>query len=289
MEYLLLIAGLALLVGAGEILVKGAVGLALRFRISPLVIGMTIVSLGTSAPELLVCLQAAVGGYPDIAIGNVVGSNIANIALVLGVTALILPLPVERDSYRWDWPVMMGATILFALFVQNLSVDRWEGIVSVVLLIGYTWFLIWKSRRRSSGEVDHSEDADVKPHLLRDVGFVAAGCVGLVFGADWLLSGAVDIATNLGVSEWIIGVTVVAFGTSLPELVTSSVAALRKQSDISIGNLIGSNLFNLLAILGTTAIVTPIPVEPKVLTADVWWLLGVSALILPLMIFGRKN
>ena len=231
-------------------------------------------------------MQAAVGGYPDIAIGNVVGSNIANIALVLGVTALILPLPVERDSYRLDWPVMMGATILFAVFVQNLMMDRWEGILSVVALASYLWFLIWKSRRRAPEDVDHSEE--VKPHLLRDLGFVVAGCVGLVFGADWLLSGAVDIATNLGVSEWIIGVTVVAFGTSLPELVTSAVAALRKQTDISIGNLIGSNLFNLLAILGLTSVVTPIPVEPKVLTADLWWLLGISALILPFMIFGRK-
>ena len=157
MEYLKLIGGLALLVIAGEVLVRGAVGMALRFRISTLVIGMTIVSLGTSAPELLVSIQAALEGHPDIATGNVVGSNISNIALVLGITALIFPIPVERDSIRWDWPAMMVATILFGLFIQNGAFERWEGILAIVLLVSYIVFIIWKSRRRSNEEADHSE------------------------------------------------------------------------------------------------------------------------------------
>lgn len=283
----MLLGGLLLLVGAGEVLVKGAVGLALRFRISTLVIGMTIVSLGTSAPELLVSLQAALEGHPDIATGNVVGSNISNIALVLGITALIFPIPVERDSIRLDWPAMMVATLLFGLFIQNGALNRWEGLLSIALLVGYITFIIWKSRRRANEDVDHSKE--VAGNFWRDMALVAVGCVGLVFGAGWLLDGAVTIAQGFGVSEWMIGVTVVAFGTSVPELVTSGVAAFRKQTDISIGNLIGSNLFNLLAILGTTSVVTPIPIAQTVIDSDLWWLIGISAIILPIMLIGGRT
>lgn len=291
MDYLLLIAGLAVLVLSGEILVKGAVAVALRLHISTLVVGMTVVSFGTSAPELLVSLQASLGGNPAIAIGNVVGSNIANLALVLGLTAIVLPLPVERDSLRIDWPAMMVATLLFLVFILDGTIFQWEGAILLLLVFGFTFWLIWRSRKQHRSE-DAAEESDVQPspkwHLWRDIGFIVGGCVGLVFGADWLLEGAVNIADSYGVSKHVIAVTIVAFGTSVPELVTSLVAAFRKQSDISIGNLIGSNLFNILAILGTTSLVKDIPVMDIVIQRDIWWVIGVSLLLFPLMVFGRK-
>ncbi|MGD1844069.1 MAG: calcium/sodium antiporter [Salibacteraceae bacterium] len=288
MDYFLLIAGLAVLVLSGEVLVKGAVGIALRLRISTLVVGMTVVSFGTSAPELLVSLQASLSGNPAIAIGNVVGSNIANLALVLGLTALVLPLPVERDSLRIDWPVMMSATILLILFIFNGTVNRIEGGLLFGLLILFTVWLIRRSRKNAKSSDENEAEPPSLWHLFRDLGLVVLGCVGLVFGADWLLEGAVNIAESYGVSKHVIGVTIVAFGTSVPELVTSLVAAFRKQSDISIGNLVGSNLFNIMAILGITAMVKDIPVEEIVIQRDIWWVFGVSLLLLPLMLIGRK-
>ncbi len=288
MDYFLLIAGLAVLVLSGEVLVKGAVGIALRLRISTLVVGMTVVSFGTSAPELLVSLQASLSGNPAIAIGNVVGSNIANLALVLGLTALVLPLPVERDSLRIDWPVMMSATILLILFIFNGTVNRIEGGLLFGLLILFTVWLIRRSRKNAKSSDENEAEPPPLWHLFRDLGLVVLGCVGLVFGADWLLEGAVNIAESYGVSKHVIGVTIVAFGTSVPELVTSLVAAFRKQSDISIGNLVGSNLFNIMAILGITAMVKDIPVEEIVIQRDIWWVFGVSLLLLPLMLIGRK-
>lgn len=286
MDYILLIGGLAILIAGGEVLVRGAVGIALKFNLSPLVIGMTIVSFGTSAPELLVSLKAALEGHPEIAIGNVVGSNIANIALVLGITTLILPIPVQKNTLKIDWPIMMAVSVLFYLFILNGVLNTWEGAVFVLLLL---IFVIYQLKSSKSNETDDDDEAleevksnysNVYLHLL----FILLGVVGLAFGADWLLEGSVNIASNLGVSEHIISVTIVAFGTSVPELATSIIAALKKQMDISVGNLIGSNIFNLLGVLGITAIIKEIPISNQVITNDVFWMLGTSFLLLPFML-----
>lgn len=230
--YFYLILGLILLIVSGEFLVKGAVAIALRLKLSTLVIGMTIVSLGTSAPELLVSIKAALGGHPDITIGAIVGSNISNIGLILGFTALIFPIVVQKDSLRKDWPMMIGATLLFIVFVQDGVLELYEGVIFLVLLVAFLSLIIYQSRKankklEATAEIDLS--AKNTP-LWKSISLIILGSVGLVYGADWMLSSAVDIAKEFGVSERIIGLTIVAFGTSLPELITSCVAAFRKEA-----------------------------------------------------------
>jgi cation:H+ antiporter len=291
MTYFLLIIGLALLLVSGEVLVKGAIGLATRLQISKLVVGATVVSLGTSAPELLVSMQAAIAGHPEIAIGNVVGSNIANIALVLGLVLIIFPLNVDRDTIRLDWPVMMLASVLFYLMAMNGILGLVEGLLLVLILIAYVTYAVMKSRKQSKQDSE-SDFIELKSEARRGFGFllllIVGGSIGLVFGARWFLQGAVSIAEQFNVSEHLISVTLVAFGTSVPELFTSLVAAFRKQSDISIGNLIGSNTFNILAILGITSIVKEVSVSERMLSADMFWMLGISFLLLPFFILGKK-
>ena len=297
MDYLLLILGFVALIFGGEFLVKGAVGMALKAQIPTLVIGMTVVSFGTSAPELLVSLQAALVGGEEakMSLGNVIGSNIANIALVLGITAIIYPIPVHRDSLRQDWSVMMFSTMLFLSFMLDLKIVRWEGIVLFVLIVVFTYFLIWKSRKskkiKSDLEQTPSEDDEIIENAGRpawlNILFIVIGCVGLVFGAKWLLGAATNIALGFGVSPFIISVTVLAFGTSVPELVTSAIAAYRKQTDIAIGNLIGSNIFNILCVVGLTATVAEMPLDKSVLGFDALWMVGIALGLLPMMI-GRK-
>ncbi|MCL4164105.1 UNVERIFIED_CONTAM: hypothetical protein GTU68_047862 [Idotea baltica] len=288
MAWLMLLGGLALLLGGGELLVKGAVRLAERFHISPMVVGLTVVSFGTSAPELLVSVQAALEGHPDIAIGNVIGSNIANLALVLGCTALILPIPVARNTVRIDWPVMMMATLFFYAAAYDGNISRPEGMGLFAFLIFYISFLFYQSRKETKarrGEL--SQEAIEGPKegtALIDLLLIIGGCVGLVFGSKFLVSGATELAQSMGVSEHVIGVTVVAFGTSVPELATSVVAAVRKELDISVGNLIGSNIFNILAVLGITSMVTDIPVNEGVLASDMWWVIAITVLVLLLSI-----
>ena len=296
----MLLLGFATLIIGGEFLVKGAVGLAIKANVSTLVIGMTVVSFGTSAPELLVSVGAALseGAEKMMSVGNVIGSNIANLALVLGITALIFPIPVQRVSIRQDWPVLMLSSIVFVVFMacfdkEEYVVNRWEGVVLFISIIGFTYYLIRKSRQESKESIDEnseeevSENEEEKP-VWKNVSFLIIGCLGLVFGADWLLSAAVNIAKEFEVPSFIIGVTVLAFGTSVPELVTSAIAAYRKQTDIAIGNLIGSNVFNILCVVGVTGSVAGMPLPESVLKFDVWWMLGVTALVLPLMAFGKK-
>ena len=278
------IGGLILLLGGGEVLVRGAVSIAARFRVSPMVIGLTVVSMGTSAPELLVSVQAALSGSPDIAIGNVLGSNIANLALVLGVTALVLPIPVARNTVRLDWPVLMTASVLFWFLMMDMKLEKWEGLLFVLLLLAYIGYLLIQARRNPLSSDDVEVTIKRTGGILRDILLVISGCLGLVFGADLLVSGATDLARSFGVSEHIIAVTVVAFGTSVPELATSLIAAFKKELDISVGNLIGSNIFNILMILGVTAIVKEIPIKQVVLDSDIYWMLGVTFLLLPLML-----
>jgi cation:H+ antiporter len=288
MEYLFLILGLVVLIIGGEFLVRGAVAIAYRYKLSPLVVGMTIVSFGTSAPELLVSLQAALTGSPDIAIGNVIGSNISNLALVLAITAMIFPMPVKDDTIRIDWPMMMGATVLFYLaIVFDNKLNWYEGLAFVMILVTFVVWLIKKSRTENKEEekIMQKEKATRMPYPII---LVILGCVGLAFGAKWLLDAAKAVALNIGISEHVIGVTIIAFGTSVPELTTSCIAAFRKQTDISLGNLIGSNLFNILAILGITGMVKEIKISAEVFNYDIFWLLGLSLFILPLVLLQKR-
>ena len=301
MNVLYILSGILVLVIGGELLVRGAVNIALRFHISTLVVGMTVVSFGTSAPELLVSLEAIFTGHPGIAVGNVVGSNIANIALVLGVTAIIFPISVSKNSYKVDWPMLMFSSLLVLSFMwmnydpmmgdgYDAKLTHWNGWVMVALLIWFSVYLIRKSRKHTKAQNVENEIAPEIPKTsaFKDVAFIILGSVGLSGGAHLLVTGTVGLATVLGISDYVISVTVVAFGTSLPELITSAVAAWKRQSDLSVGNLIGSNIFNILGILGVTAIFKEIPISARVLNNDMWWVIGISAIIFPLMITGKK-
>ncbi len=292
MDYVYLIVGLAILIGSGELLVKGAVNLAYKFHISTLVVGMTIISFGTSAPELLVSVKSTLEGHPDIAIGNVIGSNIANLALVLGLTAMVFPIKVDRNSIRVDWPMMMGATVVLHLFMLNYIIEFWEGFILLAALIVFVVAIIRTSRKntkaiQSEDSGEKTEETSTK-NLAKDILFIVGGAIGLMLGADWLVEGAVNLARNYGVSDLVISVTIVAFGTSAPELVTSVVAAFRQHADISVGNLIGSNIFNIMAILGITPLIQEVEVNPQVVSNDMFWVLGISALVLPMLLINRN-
>jgi cation:H+ antiporter len=287
----LIVIGLILLIVGGEFLVKGAVGISVKAKLSKLVIGMTVVSFGTSTPELLVSLQSSSEGMPEIAIGNVIGSNIANLALVLGLTVLIFPMPVARNTIRYDWPMMLLASLLFYAFAFDLNIQRWEGFVLFVLLITFIIFIIMKSRKSeklSIDEIPEAEELAAKISIWKNIMFLLIGLVGLYFGSTWLIKGAKSLAEEVGLSKHVIGITIIAFGTSVPELATSVVAAYKKETDISVGNLIGSNVFNIMAVLGLTAIVNPIGVQENVLSWDLLWMIGIALILLPMMIFGRK-
>lgn len=285
----LLVLGLAILIVGGELLVRGAVGFAKSFSISPLVIGMTVVSFGTSAPELLVSVQSAVNGNPGIAIGNVVGSNIANIALVLGLTVIIFPIIPGRPTKRIDWPMMMLATILFFVFSFDGIIEFWEGLVLFLILLIFTTLLIRKSIKETAEDpIVDSEEEEKKVSFWLSWVYLLAGLGGLYFGSEWLVGGAVGIARSMEMEEHIIGLTIVAFGTSAPELVASTVAAYRKQTDISLGNLVGSNIFNIMAVIGITGMVAPVKVEEEVLHYDFWWMGGVAIGLGAMLYIGAK-
>lgn len=298
MDYLLLILGLAVLIVGGEFLVKGAVGCSSAFKISPLVIGMTVVSFGTSAPELLVSLQSALDGNPGIAIGNVVGSNIANIALVLGITVIIFPIIAERQTKFIDYPMMLLACILFYVFALDNVIELYEGVILFGILVAFTTYLVVNSRKKTKKAQQEEEDEDgeytdaLKYPIWKSIVFLLIGLVALYFGSEWFVDGAVGIAEVLlegnPDKESIIGVTVVALGTSAPELVASIVAAVRQQSDISVGNLIGSNIFNVFAVIGITAIVKPIDVSDQVLNFDMYWMLGIMLAMIPILLLGKR-
>lgn len=279
---LILILGLATLVIGGELLVKGAVGIALKFKVSTLVVGLTVVSFGTSAPELLVSLSAALDGRSAIAIGNVVGSNIANLALVLGVTCIIFPISVRRSTLRVDWNFMMLSSLILFAFMFDGIIHWREGAIMFTILLIYIVWSIRRSRRNDADEIE--DDVELDKPFIYYILFTVLGCVALVFGSDWMLDGAVDIAKYFDVSDGVIGATIIAFGTSVPELATSSIAAFRKETDISIGNLIGSNIFNILCILGLTPMVKEVEFNTSVLSNEMVWMLAISFLILPLSI-----
>ncbi len=287
MDYLYLFIGFVILLYSGDLLVKGGVALSSHFKVSTLVVGVTVVSFGTSAPELFVSLDAALHGSPDIAIGNVIGSNIANIALVLGFTAILMPLPVRSNSIKFDWPFMMGASILFYLFILNQQLEYYEGIILVFLLIVFMVWTIWKSRKESRSITNDFKVA--KYSISIAVFLILLASVGLYFGANMLVGSAKSIALDFGVSERVVGLTLVAFGTSVPELATSAVAAYKKEMDISIGNIIGSNIFNILGVLGVTSIIKNIFVSQPIISFDILIMLGVSFLLFLLILPLNKG
>lgn len=287
--------GLAALVVGAELLVRGASRLALSVGISPLVIGLTIVAFGTSTPELAVSVNAALSGSPDIAIGNVIGSNIANVLLVLGISALIVPLIVHEQIIRQEVPIMIGASVIFVAMALDGNISRNEAGILFALVLCYTVFLIVQSRRASLQTVDTFEaemppDAKWDRHWSVQLALIIVGLILLVFGADWLVSSATVFARAFGVSDLIIGLTVVAIGTSMPEIATSTIAAARGERDIAIGNIVGSNIFNLCAVIGVAGLVSGdgIPVSNAARHFDVWIMLAVAFACLPIMLTGRE-
>ncbi len=288
---LLVLGGLALLTAGGELLVRGATAIARVAGLTPAVIGLTVVAMGTSLPELVVSVTAAIQGQPDIAVGNVVGSNIFNLTATLGLTAMILPLPVHGSAVRLEWPFMFVASCVTFLLARDGLLDGLEGGFLVISLALFTAYAVRIARR----EVDDAERAQLtavvdarnippRPRrLLLALGAVAAGMVLLVAGGRLLVDGAVALARLAGMTERVIGLTVVAAGTGAPELATSLVAAYRRRTDVAVANLIGSNIFNLLGILGVTALIGGVPVSDAILATDFWWMIGTSLLLLPLL------
>ncbi|ANK82161.1 MAG: hypothetical protein TEF_16220 [Rhizobiales bacterium NRL2] len=285
MMYLMVAAGLILLLLGGEALVRAAVTLADRLGVSKLIIGLTVVAFGTSAPELLVCVQAVLDDAPAIAIGNIVGSNIANILLVVGAPALIAPFFCERSTMKREGVAMFGATVILIGVMAFDALMFWGGLGLFVLLIVFLTSAYRSARKSGAGEFAE-EVEELSEGVPRSGMAIAAllvlGLAGLVAGSGLLVDGARDIALAAGLSETVIGITLVALGTSLPELATSIVAAMRRHGDVAIGNVIGSNLFNILGILGITAMVAPVPVPPQVMLFDVWVMLICAVLLFPL-------
>jgi cation:H+ antiporter len=280
------VVGLAVLVLAGDALVKGAVNLSLRLGVPALVVGLTVVAFGTSAPELIVSVQAVLRGAPALALGNVVGSNIANILLVMGIPALITAVALGREVMR-DFVIMIAATVLFIALAFGGEFGRLQG---AILLAGLALMLTdcYLRARRARTGADALDEADPGMPGWRIAAYVLAGIVGLPLGADLLVDGAVGIATTLGVSEAVIGLTLVAVGTSLPELATTVMAAIRREGGVALGNIIGSNLFNLLGIIGVAAMVGPIPVPDYMLGRDLWVMLATSSLLAVFILTGRS-
>jgi cation:H+ antiporter len=293
--FLLLGVGLALLVAGAEMFVRGASRLAVLLGISPLVIGLTVVALGTSAPEIAVSVQASAAGQGDLALGNVIGSNIFNVLFILGLSALLLPLIVSQQLVRLDVPVMIGAGLLLMVLAIDGRLGFLDGGILLLGGAGYILFLIVVSRRQGIGgqvelDTDSPAAAVAGSAWAGNAGFIVVGVAMLILGSRWLVSGAVTIAESLGVSQLIIGLTVVAAGTSLPEVATSVIAALRGERDIAVGNVVGSNIFNILIVLGLAALVAPVPISvpASVLRFDLPVLTAVMLACLPIFFTGHR-
>ena len=293
-QVLMFVLGLVALVIGAELLVRGASRRAVSFGVSPLVVGLTVVAFGTSAPEMAVSVGSALAGSPDLALGNVVGSNICNVLLILGIAALITPLLVNEQIIRQEIPIMIGASALLVVMALDGNIGLLESIVLFALVIAYTVFLVIQSRRASKAVQDEFETgiptSTWDSHWAVQIGLIAAGLAMLVVGADWLVDAAVAFARAFGVSDLVIGLTVVAVGTSMPEIATSIVAAMRGQRDIAVGNVVGSNVFNILAVLGAAGIASGVglPVSEAARNFDLWVMLAVAFACLPIMITGRE-
>jgi len=293
MTYFLIIAGFALLLFGGESVVRGSVALAQRLGVSPLIVGLTIVGFGTSLPEMVVSVNAALVGSQGLAVGNVVGSNIANILLILGVAAVIAPIAVHPGAVKRDLLGMSAATLVYVGLGMSGQIVFWQGVLMLIALMSYIGFTVWHDNKSNdeAAEMHRDEAAEMGEIPLRTVsiaGIIIVGLFAVVVGAEWLVTGATTLATEFGVPEEVIGLTVVAIGTSLPELATSIVAAYRGHSDVCVGNVLGSNLFNLLGITGVTALFAPLPFSDKIVSFDLWILLAATAIIIPFMLTGRR-
>lgn len=291
MTALLLIGGLALLIVGGNIMVRGAVGVATRLGVSPLVIGLTLVGFGTSTPELVTSVQASMAGSPGIAVGNIVGSNIANTLLIMGVAALVAPIAVSSASLKRDGGIMIAAAVLFAALSAVADLSRLTGVVFVSLLIAY---VVFSFRQEKASPADHGAaydkgeaalevDEGFSPSRASSLGWSLALAIGglilIVVGGKFLVDGAVALARGYGISETVIGLTIVAIGTSMPELVTSVVAAFRRQSEVAFGNVVGSNIYNILGIGGVTALIAPTTVPPEIVRFDNLIMVGVCLVL----------
>lgn len=286
-----LFTGLFLLFFGGNWLVKGSSSLAQSLGISPLVVGLTVVAIGTSAPELLVSLSAALSGSSDIAVGNIVGSNIANIGLILGISGLIFPIGVHVNLLRREIPIMIGVALLATVLFRDAVVGRIDGIILLVVFLIFMVFVVvfarWDQLETYNNSEQESDKEVAQIRRGREFMRLLVGILVLMIGAQLTVNNATDIARSLGISELVIGITLVAVGTSLPELVTSITAALRQESDIAIGNVVGSNIFNILAILGVTAVIQPIDVAQQIINIDSIVMIGFSLLLLP-FVLDRK-
>lgn len=292
---LFFVLGLVTLVIGAEVLVRGASRLALSLGVTPLVVGLTVVAFGTSAPEMAVSVGASLNGNPDLAIGNVVGSNIANILLILGISALVAPLLVAEQIIRQEIPIMIGACVLMVVTALDGNISRLEAGALFALAIVYTVFLVRQSRRASKAlgdefAADMPTDAKWDRHWSVQALLIVVGLVALVQGSNWLVGSAVAFAQAFGVSDLIIGLTVVAVGTSMPEIATSIIAAIRGQRDIAVGNVVGSNVFNVFAVLGVTGLVSTsgIPISEAARNFDLWVMLAVAFACVPIMLTGRE-
>ena len=280
----LLFFGLIVLIIGGNLLLKSAVSISMKFGIPRLLIGMTVVSLATSAPELIVSIKSAIKGSPDLAISNVLGSNIANLGLVLGITILFSPINISKSVYKKEWPIMMFSALYFLIVILDGVITKIEGGILVCFLM-ITIISLIKLRDKNEVE-DEPENED---SIMKSITILFFGGVFLFYGSEWFIDGAIQLADSFGISERIIGITVVSVGTSIPELVTSLVAVFNKEKSISLGNLLGSNIFNVFAVLGITSLVTPLSVlDQNIIDFDIYVMLFFAALILPLIFFPKK-
>ena len=288
MNVLLIFFGFLLLVVGGEFIVRSSVAISLKFNISKLVIGMTVVAFATSLPELIVSINAALNDSPAIAINNVIGSNIANIALVLSIISILSYIEVDKNFYKKDWPIMFVFSIFLVIFcVTNNALDRYEGLILVVLLL----LFIYYSLNNSDAEFSDSDldDKLVSTSNTKIIIWLLISSITLYFGADFLVNGAVDFAKQMNISEAVISVSIVAIGTSIPELAASLIALAKREKGISIGNLIGSNIFNIGSVLGITAIIKPIQIANEIIERDLLWMLFFALLLLLMAIVPKKN
>ncbi len=284
--FLMLFFGLALLILGGNLLLKSAVSISLKFNIAKILIGMTVVSFATSAPELIVSIKSALLGSSDLAVSNVLGSNIANIGLVLGLIILISPIQIPKDIYRLDWPVMMISAILFYIFILDLKIQRYEGAILFLSLIVSIIILI---KQRSKNNQDIELDSEKTDTVIKSISILILGAFFLYLGSEWFVMAAIDIANYFNISQRIIGISVVSVGTSIPELATSLVAILKKEKNISIGNLIGSNIFNVFAVLGITSILIPLNVvDLNLIQFDIYIMIFFAFVIFPLIFFPKR-
>jgi len=287
MEYLAIVLGLILLIKGGDWVLDSAILFSLRLNIPKIVVGMTVVSFATSAPELIVSINAALNGYPDLAVGNIVGSNIANLALVLGIVVFITPIKIDKIFIKYDWPAMIFVTLLFYFLLKSdYTLTLFESILFIAVLLAYliSLFLFQKNRIK-----DQEIDVDTSMNFLKIFSLLIFGSFFLWLGSEVLIKGAISLASKLGISERIIGVTIIAFGTSIPELSTSIVAIINKEQNISLGNLIGSNIFDMLGVIGITGILTEIVISDKgLIDSDLIWMVSLAFLILPLVFFPNK-